>query len=501
MLIFQSFHWYSKNDGKLWRKLRNKIPEFKEIGITHIWLPPPTRAKRGRIDSINESKLPEEIQEYINSFLPDVGEVGYSILSLFDLNNTKYGNEIEFRQLIKEMNEANIVAIVDVVLNHRTCGVPRDIESMEYDCDLFNTNDRKTIIGEAKVRFPIYKEVLPNGEIIRIDGKYYNSIGYNLTTIARIKGKSWSDNVSQEYGNYDHLLGINMDLNSKFTQDLYKKWFKWMIQDIHVGGFRVDAVKHMDSLVIKDIFQYVKELNNDCFLLCEVWNGDENVLKYYEKLLNAHVFNVNQHFRFYDAARLGNCYDLRNILSSFDGVPFVDNHDTQPSQDLESYVECWFKLSAYSLLLLRNTSPILFIADYEGALYNATDKDTKRGNYPVAIPKLKYHIDFMLKLRKDGFIMKKDYFDHPNCIGWTTNKFIVVINNGTSDMSKFMQGTPLTKYQDILQFRKELIKTDSEGYAEFISNSGAVSIWVPVDDFNVSLNHISISHEFHSSSQ
>ena len=35
-------------------------------------------------------------------------------------------------------------------------------------------------------------------------------------------------------------------------------------------------------------------------------------------------------------------------------VTFVDNHDTQIGQSLESWVLDWFKPHAYSLILLRN---------------------------------------------------------------------------------------------------------------------------------------------------
>lgn len=35
-------------------------------------------------------------------------------------------------------------------------------------------------------------------------------------------------------------------------------------------------------------------------------------------------------------------------------VTFVDNHDTQPGQALESFVQAWFKPLAYALILLRD---------------------------------------------------------------------------------------------------------------------------------------------------
>jgi alpha-amylase len=34
-------------------------------------------------------------------------------------------------------------------------------------------------------------------------------------------------------------------------------------------------------------------------------------------------------------------------------ITFVDNHDTQPLQSLQSPVELWFKQLAYALILLR----------------------------------------------------------------------------------------------------------------------------------------------------
>ena len=37
-------------------------------------------------------------------------------------------------------------------------------------------------------------------------------------------------------------------------------------------------------------------------------------------------------------------------------VTFVDNHDTQYGQSLQSFVDDWFKLLAYALILLRQES-------------------------------------------------------------------------------------------------------------------------------------------------
>jgi alpha-amylase len=51
-------------------------------------------------------------------------------------------------------------------------------------------------------------------------------------------------------------------------------------------------------------------------------------------------------------------------------VTFVDNHDSQPLQALESYVEFWFRPLAYALILLREEGcPCLFYIDLYGASY------------------------------------------------------------------------------------------------------------------------------------
>ena len=48
-------------------------------------------------------------------------------------------------------------------------------------------------------------------------------------------------------------------------------------------------------------------------------------------------------------------------------VTFVDNHDSEPGQALESFIEDWFKPLAYALILLRKEGlPCVFYGDYYG---------------------------------------------------------------------------------------------------------------------------------------
>ena len=48
-------------------------------------------------------------------------------------------------------------------------------------------------------------------------------------------------------------------------------------------------------------------------------------------------------------------------------VTFVDNHDTEPGQSLESWVQEWFKPLAYSMIMFREKgTPCIFYGDYYG---------------------------------------------------------------------------------------------------------------------------------------
>lgn len=62
------------------------------------------------------------------------------------------------------------------------------------------------------------------------------------------------------------------------------------------------------------------------------------------------LFDVPLHFNMCTAAGKGREYDMRQIFDNtlvsqhpMQAVTFVDNHDSQPQQALESFVGDWFK--------------------------------------------------------------------------------------------------------------------------------------------------------------
>lgn len=127
------------------------------------------------------------------------------------------------------------------------------------------------------------------------------------------------------------------------------------------------------------------------------------------------LFDVPLHYNFYKASISKGEFDLGSIFNNTlvkeqpdKAITFVDNHDTQIGQALESWVEDWFKPLAYALILLREGGiPCVFFGDY----YGIPEKDIQ--------PKDKM-LDILLKVRKYfAYGKQTDYFDHYNVIGWT----------------------------------------------------------------------------------
>lgn len=42
--LLQAFEWYVEGGGKHWNQLAKEVPRLSEMGITAMWLPPPTKA-------------------------------------------------------------------------------------------------------------------------------------------------------------------------------------------------------------------------------------------------------------------------------------------------------------------------------------------------------------------------------------------------------------------------------------------------------------------------
>lgn len=483
-VMMQYFHWYLPDDGSLWNQVVEEAEELAKIGITSIWLPPAYKGTAGGMD------------------------VGYGIYDLFDLGEfdqkgsirTKYGTKDEYIRAIKAAQKVGINVYADVVFNHKL-GADRE---EEMEATPFSMENRNQAIGEYQ-HIKAWTHFTFEGR----KGKYsmmewhwwhFDAIDYNVynegeDAIYLLKGKSFDKDVDLEKGNFDYLMGCDLDMRNSEVQGELKYWGEWIYDTTHVDGFRFDAVKHVSAGFFPEWLEHVRHhAKRDLFAVGEYWSYEVEALNNFIAVTEGKVdlFDAPLHLNFHLASQAGQDYDLSQIFENTLvkdqptlAVTLVENHDSQPLQSLESIVEAWFKPLAYALILLRQEGyPCIFYGDYYGAHYKDWGKD---GNeYEIWMESHKWLLDKFLFVRQTYCYGEQlDYFDHPNTIGWTrlgdgehSGGMAVVLSNGEDGQKWMNVGHPNSTYIDITEHVDDPVTTNDDGWAEFRCNGGSVSVWI-----------------------
>jgi alpha-amylase len=313
-------------------------------------------------------------------------------------------------------------------------------------------------------------------------------------TIYLLDGKRFDDQVALDNGNYAYLMGCDLDFQNPEVQEEISRWGRWYLDLTGVDGFRLDAIKHISAWLFPSwLDEMERHAGRDLFVVGEYWNGDVRTLRGYLEAVGwrMSVFDVPLHYRLYEASLMGTQFDMRRI---FDGtvveqcpthaVTFVDNHDSQPLQALESVVAPWFKPLAYALVLLRRDGyPCVFLADYDGAEYEDRGRD---GNlHSVSMASHRYLIDVFLEARRAcNHGPQYDYFDDPRWVGWTRlgtaeapAPMAVLMSTG-DEASKWMEvGRRDAIFRDVTGHVPEEVHTNADGWGEFRCRAGSVSVW------------------------
>ena len=472
-IIMQYFEWYMDCHQNLWNQVKENAEELSKIGITALWLPPAYKGMGGK------------------------DEVGYAVYDVYDLGEfdqkgtikTKYGSKDEYLDAIIALKQAGIESYADIVLNHKMgADAIQTIPATKVDWTNHNQENyqKETVKVATKFTFPGRKHKYSDFEWnwTDFDGiDYDNQTGENA--IFKFVNKKWGEEVDDEYGNYDYLMGADLDFSNPRVVKECTDWGKWYLNFTKIDGFRLDAVKHIDANFYRD---WIKELRNETkkelFAVGEYWSTDVNKLHKYITETNGNIslFDVPLHYNFYNASRDSN-YDMSKILehtlvkeNPCKAVTFVDNHDTQPGQALQSFVENWFKPIAYSIILLRNDGyPCVFYGDYYGIPHDNIEpmNDLKR----------------LIQIRKEkSYGMQHDYFDNNNYIGWTQegddehikSGIAVVISTAGDGYKRMYVGNQnvVEVYIDALDNCQEEIIIEEDGCANFNVKGKSVSIWV-----------------------
>ena len=475
--LMQYFEWYIKPEDNLWKKVKENASELEKIGITDVWLPPAYKAAGGRYDA------------------------GYAVYDLYDLGEfyqkgsieTKYGTKDEYINAIKQLHQNNIKVYADIVLNHKIgADEPETVYASEEEKE--NRNIDATL-PQKITAWTKYNFTARNNKYseFKWNYKHFNGTDWDESgrknAIFRFSGKHWDENVDKENGNYDYLMGADIDFNNSEVVEELKKWGKWYLDFTEVDGFRLDAIKHIKSDFMFDWIRNMKEIK-DIECVGEYWNRDIETLKKYIEKTNSTIplFDVPLHYNLYEASISNGNYDMSKILYNTLAkelpslaVTFVDNHDTEPEQALCSWIQNWFKPLAYALILLRKEGlPCVFYGDYYG-IQNQN------------IMPMDEMLKKMIGARKYfAYGEQINYFDDTNIIAWVrtgddehANSGTVVIMSDNSGGGKTINvGNRLANatFYDYMGNVKENVYVDNEGNGIFYCNGGSVSIWVRKED-------------------
>lgn len=322
---------------------------------------------------------------------------------------TKWGQKWELDRAIKSCHWHNIQVYADMVMNHMDGGDESEwVEVLEFD----EWNRNKCVGGGwygvwTKVGFWLrfsgcvvlsadrssgnptffqqfnywgrrgkYADFWINHDWFDWVGAVFDGAGHYRRGIFRMKNKPGNQNVSQEGGHsVDFLTGLDLDVCNPHVSDRLKWWGEWMVRDVKIDGFRLDAVKHIDWGFMKQWIEHVRHFTGrNLFAVGEYISGSLAELEKYLNDVNFQfsLFDVPLHFNLVAASR--GPFDLRKILRGTlvekhpdHAVTYVDNHDTQPLRSPlgplgdGDFVKDWFRPHAYALILLRRTGyPCVF---------------------------------------------------------------------------------------------------------------------------------------------
>nr|AOC97453.1 alpha-amylase [Flammulina velutipes] len=482
-LMLQFFTWDTKHPTlSWWKHFEEEIPRLAAMGFTQVWLPPPNKAadRDGR---------------------------GYDAYDLWDLGEfdqkgsipTRWGSRSEFLSACKVAKEHNVDILIDAVLNHKLGG---------DRCEAFNAvpvNSQNRLKVDGKPRqiegWTAFDFPGRNGKYsaFRWNQSHFTALDWDHKTqtkaIYRIEGpghKGWSKNVDKELGNYDYLLGIDIDHRHPAVQEDLKNWGSWILDTSGAVGFRIDAIKHIDHKFLVNWISQLRRTPNrsKMFAVAEYWSGDVSLILPYVKAFKgqAAFFDVPLHMNLHNASKHYSRYDLRTVMNLSlaklrprDAVTFVDNHDTVEGQSLESWVGSHFKTQAYALILLRPEGyPCVFYGDlYPNS--ECSPDDITRSNLEKLINARKMY----------AYGPLTDYPHDKNCVGFVragNEKHCgcaVILSNREDHDDNFVHSIRMNvgSHHAGCSFKSILsdgghVEIDKEGWGVFTCFPNSASVWV-----------------------
>lgn len=478
--MMQYFEWYLPSDSTLWDKLTKDAKHLENIGINAVWIPPAYKGAGGVFDT------------------------GYGVYDLYDLGEfdqkgsipTKYGTKDGYLNAIRTLKENNIKVLADIVLNHKMgADETEEVLAVEEDAQDRNVNlsDAKPIRAWTKYNFPGRGDTYSS---FKWNWTHFHGIDWDedsaKAAIYKFYGKHWDENVDKENGNFDYLMGADVDLNNFDVVSELKAWGKWYLNTTNVDGFRLDAVKHIRSEFFPEWLEELRRTTEkELYAVGEYWSTNiDTIQNYIEKTGGCmSLFDVPLHYNLYRASISNGDFNMSSIFEGTlvernpeKAVTFVDNHDTELGQALESWVLDWFKIHAYALILLRKDGlPCVFYGDY----YGIPEKE---------VPSKNEMLDKLLKVRKYfAYGNQTDYFYDNNIIGFVREgddehpdsglAVVMTDKNGGSIQMNVGKRLANSVFYDCTGNLEETVYVDNEGNGIFYCKDGSCSVWIKKTDY------------------
>ena len=473
--MFQYFEWEMKVSGNLWTKVAEDAAHLSNVGFTSVWLPPAYKGASGGYSS------------------------GYDPYDLYDLGEfdqkgtkeTKYGSNVEYLNAINKLHANGILVYADIVLNHKMGA--DSTESVKAYIDAgdnrnYQISGPHTINAWTKFTFPGRGNKYSS---FKWNASYFDGVD-DYGKIYRFNGKNWDWTVDNENGNYDYLMGADLDMGNQALVTELKNWGVWYTNTAKLDGFRLDAVKHIKFEFFSEWLSAVRSrTGKELFTVGEYYSFDVGKLNDYINktggVMSLFDFPLRNNFNSASHSGYGGGgFDMSKLFANTlvasnptHAVTYVENHDLQPGREGEGMLQ-WFKPMAYTAILTREGGyPCVFYGDYYGSSFSS--------QYPIS--PMKNIIDKLMKARTEcAYGTQHDYLDDHNVVGWTregisqrpNSGLAALITDGDGGSKRMYVGTKNAgeEWYDITGNIAQTVKIGSDGYATFKVNGGSCSVWV-----------------------
>lgn len=284
-----------------------------------------------------------------------------------------------------------------------------------------------------------------------------------------------------------------------------KAWSTWLYSQLSIKGIRFDAIKHYSEEFLQSLVEHLDTtVGPGSFFVGEFWEDSLEAMTTY-------IRRMQHKFSLFDAPLVFNFSEISNtegadLTKVFDGtlvqsepvnagkwtsmksfviseadlesVTLVMNHDTQPYQALATDIQPFFKPLAYALILLRAEGyPCVFYGDIYGIKGDHPFPPSCGGKVP----------DLSLARKLYAYGEQRDYFDSPQCIGWTRlgtwdrpfGLACVMSNAGPNEKWMYVgQDHKEEIWTDILGWEQSQVVINQDGWGCFTCPGVSIAVWV-----------------------